>query len=236
MKNIVICDDDPLFCSQLSAYLCKPENMCGENVTIQRFSSGEELLAYPDLHADIIILDIQMAQLDGIETARQLRQRKESFLLIFVTSLNGYELNGYDVHAFGFLKKPLQKAKLHKLMQDALERLAEERGKIIELKRGMETDYINIREILYIEVYNHNICLVLPDARVEYYARLRDMEAQLNPHGFFRCHKSYLVSCSHIRTLRQTELVMENGEKIPISRNRRTEFLNYFTKYARKYL
>lgn len=236
MKNIVICDDDPLFCSQLSDYLSKPENTCGEAVTIQRFSSGEELLSHPGLHADIIILDIQMAQLNGIETARQLRQRKEPFLLIFITSLNGYELNGYDVHAFGFLKKPLQPGKLHILMQDALERLAEEHGKIIELKRGMETDYINIRDILYIEVYNHNICVVLPNSRVEYYAKLRDMEAQLTSHGFFRCHKSYLVSCSHIRTLRQTELVMENGEPIPISRNRRTAFLNFFTKYARKFL
>lgn len=229
--HIVLCDDEAATLEQLNAHLRAIAAQNHWSIKVQTCSSGSELLQLPLDQADLLILDIGMEGLSGMEAARILRKQGQDVCIIFLTSMVQYALDGYDVQAFAFLPKPVSYDRLAVKVCEALDEVSRRRGVILTLKNGMSTDYIPSREILYADVQDHSVRIVLPEESRVYYIRLQAIEQQLTSHGFFRCHKSFLVNFRHIRAIRQDELLMCNGDTVPVSRHRRQEFLNAFSKF-----
>lgn len=232
MWNVTICDDDRGILDQLCAYLKRLEELTGEHFQTTCLTSGEKLLTQLPPDTDILLLDIQMRPISGLEAARDLRKRDRHLCVIFVTSQVQYALDCYDVHAFGFLRKPIQFGQFRQQMTDAMELLAARQGVMIVLKAGGELHRYNCNDIYYMEARRHTIVVALQHETCEYGASLRELEKKLQGHGFFRCHKSILVNLRKIKKIGQTELVMLNGDTIPLSRHRRQEFLVAFSQQA----
>lgn len=228
MLHLLLCDDEQPVLDQLSDYLRRTP--CADELETSYFLSGEALLQSPACAtADLAVLDISMGGISGLETARLLREKNPHICLIFLTTMVQCALEGYDVHAWAFLPKPVTFERFSACIHEAAERLLQQKGRILQLKNGTETDRLNSNEILYVDVLDHTVRIVTAGAEKSYYIRLAAIEQQLERQGFLRCHRSFLVNYRHIRSIRQDHLVMSNGDTVPLSKHRRAEFLLRFS-------
>jgi two-component system response regulator LytT len=232
MRHIVICDDEEVIRSQLRSYLDRLSELTGEHFRVTCLSSGEELLSKLPPDTDILLLDIQMGPISGMDAARDLYRRCRRLCVIFITSQTQYAVEGYGVHAFGFLCKPVQFALFRRQITDALAALSAQEGTPVVLRSRGELYRLSSSEIYYIEARGHAVILASQSGKQEYAVDLIALERQLEGHGFFLCHRGILVNLRQIRKIAQTELVMNNGDVLPLSRQRRKEFLTAFSQQA----
>lgn len=230
MRHVVICDDEETMCEQLCGYLQRLSDATGEPFQTTVLSSGEELLSRFPPHADILLLDIQMGAISGMEALRALRNYYPNLLVIFITSQVQYALEGYSVHAFGFLRKPVQFGQFRLQMSDALATLSKQQGQMVTLKNSSGIYRINSNDIYYIESWRHTVTVSFQNHKQQYNADLGALEQQLSGHGFCRCHKSVLVNLRHIRQVGLRDILMLNGDSVPLSRHRKAEFSAAFAR------
>ena len=143
-----------------------------------------------------------------------------------------YAMAGYEVHAFGFLKKPLNYKQFEWQMRDALSLLVRNKGVPIPLQSGAKLEVINSGDVSYIEVFDHDVGLF--DRRGDRYqcsTSLSELEEKLSDFGFFRPHKSFLVNMAYIRKFLPREVLLDGNISIPVSRYRRKEFLEAFAAF-----
>ncbi len=112
MLKLIICDDEPVIYETIRNMLGRFSKECGISLDVSTCASGEELLGAVTPDVDILLLDIRMGELSGMNAARKIREKNSDICIIFVTTMTQYALEGYKVHAFGFLKKPLTYAHL----------------------------------------------------------------------------------------------------------------------------
>lgn len=231
-RKVVICDDDPLLRRQLCTYLEKFQKEWNESFSILQFSSGEALLENMPEEMQILFLDIKMGETSGMEVARRLRAKSNQVLVYFITSMPEYAIEGYDVHAFAFLTKPVQYEVIRSKLREGLQRIDKDTGYFITIHHESKIDVINVSEILYIEVYGHNVYVQMKGGVKRCTASLKELEATLLQRGFFRCHKSYLVNLRAITQVEMTNLLLFNGRKVPLSKHRRKSFLNALSEFS----
>ena len=223
MIQFAICDDDASLCTDLSARL---SNYMGDTHPhhITCFASGEALLASAQPF-DLIFLDIQMAQPDGMETARLLRQRDSHSLLIFVSILKEYVFDAFAVEAFDCLVKPLEQGRFLRTMGRAMQVLAQRSHQHLTIQKGHTLQLIPLSQILYCEVLGRKVHIHQEDGQVfHYYEKLEALQQQLAGH-FFRCHRSYLVNLDHVRGCSGGQVRLSDGSAIPVSRLREQELI-----------
>ena len=192
---------------------------------------GEEYLK-EKRKEDILLLDIRMDEISGMEVAKKLREEDNDVLIIFITSETQYSLEGYRVHAFGFLPKPISYPVFRNVMNEALAYLKKKKGNLLSVKCLSGIISIKSRDILYFSVYGHEVSIFLKGNRSERCAlTLSECEKEFSSFDFFRCHNSYLVNLENISSIRQSTILLKNNEEIPLSRHRRKELLQRFTRY-----
>lgn len=233
MRRLVICDDELIIQQQLCQFLERMQTECNEIFDILCFSSGEELLKKMPRDTQILLLDIKMGDLSGMDTARKLREKNKELCIIFITNMTQYALEGYDVHAFGFIKKPIQYEILCRKVQEALQAINSSFGMSLALKDMNQTDIYNTNDILYFEVYGRIVNVVTSIESKEYVVPLKKIENQLAGLGYYRCHKSFLVNCRHVKKISTSTLVMSDDREIALSKYRRNDFLKEFGRYVR---
>ena len=229
--KIAVCDDERTMLRQLSLYLSQIQEDTGDSYDIFYFTSAEELLANMPTDVQVILLDIAMGNMTGMECARTLRAKGCEADIIFITSMTEYALEGYDVHAFAFLPKPIVYAELKQRLTDCLAHARRERKDILSVDTAGGKELLPIDEIIFAEVYQHETSFVLLGRSVTGALPLSQAEKLLTPHGFFRCHRCYLVNMANIRRIDQDRLAMKNGKVIPVSKHRRKDFLDAFANF-----
>lgn len=230
-RKIAICDDEFYVQELLYDYLKKLEITSSYHFEIQRFSSGEALLQDIMPDTDILLLDIKMKHLSGMNAARKLRESGINCCIIFITSMIQYALEGYEVHAFAFIQKPCRYPQFERTMLDALRMQDIRTANTLSLRRGSAIDTINISHILYAETLDHVSSIVTVQGKQEYMISLKKLSAELIPYGFGLCHKSFLVNFRQIRSILPNELLITNRHTIPLSKHRKKEFLEQFTAF-----
>lgn len=233
MFRIAICDDEKVICDQLRGYLDRyaREHDCSFDITV--FPSADKLLLEYPHGIDLLLLDIYMEGVDGMAAAKQIRTFDEQVFLIFITTMGHMAIEGYSVRAFGFVKKPVSYGQFSHELQCVLKQISRQKEKqhSITLKGGGNTYRIPVGDILCCEVRNHAIMVYTANETLEGRGQIKELEEQLTPYGFLRCHTSYLVNSQCIRRIDQTELTLSDGKRIPISQRRRREFINNLSKY-----
>lgn len=232
-RKIAVCDDDWTTRQQMADYLEQYQKEQSEQFQIFYFSSGEELLEHMPSDIFIVFLDIQMNGINGIDTAKILRKNGYNLHIIFITSRIEYALEGYEVHAYGFLRKPITYSSVFRHLKELTRRKSAQHSPILHLKNGADTDFLNCNSIIYAEVFHHSTYFILTDgSRKEYTIPLGEIESSTKEYGFFRCHKSYLVNMKHIVRFSLTSITMKNGDEIPVSKYRRKTFVSEFSKFS----
>lgn len=225
MLRIAVCDDNSVFIKQIT-YMIDHWEHKPENTVCETFKNGDELI---DMHRtapfDIIFLDVVMPMLNGIETAREIRQKDKNVKIVFLTSSSEFAVESYTVKANNYLLKPISEKKLF----DCLDELIEELNKnlrTITVKSIHAVQKLAIDDIVYIEAQNKHIVFTMLDGtKIETMEALHIWEEKLTlDYGFFKCHRSYIVNINHIDTYTSKEIKMHSGDIIPIARSYQKSF------------
>ena len=229
--KIAICDDQE-----------SPRAFLTEKVTnwAKKNRHMAELRQYTDAQAflfdyaeekdfDILLLDIEMPGMNGIELAKSVRRENTTVQIVFITGYYEYFSDGFDVSALHYLLKPADERKLAAVLDKAAENLAYRQRSVL-LSTAEGEIKVALADILYIE--SENVYIILHTAHGDYRTRmaLGKFSEQLDE-TFFKVHRSFIVGLKYIKKITRTEVTMTNGDTVPISRGLYDEVHTALIKY-----
>lgn len=236
MIHIAICDDEKCMAEKIEKMTADFFEKKKEEISILKYFSGEELLKNNE-KIDLLFLDIGMQGLDGMETARRLREQGYNGFLIFITVLKEMVFQSFEVGPFDYFVKPVQETQFDRTMERLFlsmqDHVSPEKENLL-VKKGNESNIISFQDIVCCEVIDRKVYLYLSTGEViDYYDRMENLEKKLDER-FFRCHRSYLINLNHLKSYRNNTAYMANGKEIPVSRLRSKEFSNVILQYMRE--
>lgn len=216
--KIAVCEDSAADAEYVQNILRCWAMQRKEIVHIECFPSAESFLFQyeEDKSFEILLLDIEMGKMDGITLAKQLRERKENAQIVFITGYPDYVSQGYDVEALHYLMKPVQEEKMFSVLDRAAANLTKKRNVLLFTKDG-SICRLPADEIMYVEVFSHSVSIVTGSGCVEIRKTLGQLEEELGE-GFIRCHRSFLVNLRFVAQILKNELVLDNGQALPVAR------------------
>lgn len=223
--RIAVCDDTKSCLEQVSDIISKWKN-CPENIHTEFFEDGDALIkAHFAAPFDIILLDVIMPLLSGIETAAEIRQSDKNVKIIFLTSSSEYAVDSYSVKASNYILKPVVPEKLLNCLDEIYDELKNSSAGII-IKSGTTFHTVKQEEIEYIEAQNKKVVFFLSGARTLTTAEpmYAFEDKLLLKDGFFKTGRSYIVNIHHISSFTQKEITLRSGYKIPLSRSCHKQF------------
>ncbi|MDE7362374.1 MAG: LytTR family DNA-binding domain-containing protein [Oscillospiraceae bacterium] len=213
MITIAICDDDNRQINVLKKMLTE-WNGC---TVINEYNSAEQfLINYPDFPCDLLLLDIEMGDMNGMELAKELRSKGDMLPIIFITGFSEYIGDGYDVEALHYLLKPVDKKKLFQVLDRyACRHRSDNR---IILPCGDESVLLASDDIVYIEAFGKKTQVTLNGGKeIICTCGLGTVSEKLGQ-GFVSCHRSYIVNIGFIIGISKSDVTLDSGKKIPLSR------------------
>lgn len=217
MIQISLCDDEAQQRSSLRKIIERSLDLRGLSYHLSEFESGEALLAHlSSASPDILFLDIEMGQLNGMETARLLRKQTTKTILIFVTSHPDYVFQGYEVKALNYLLKPCKEAKIIEVLEAAVAELDTGSEQFYLFSHKSSQTRLPLQEICYFWSERRKIHVQTTEESFIFYGKLNDVEVEL-PDCFVRIHNRYLVNLHFVQEVR-SDIVHCAGHQLPLSR------------------
>lgn len=229
--RIAICDDEKEIREGLERLIRKQR--AGDEVFL--FSSGRQLLESRE-RFHIVLMDIQTEGTSGIETAKALRMKNETAVLIFVTALKEYVFDAFDVSAFHYLLKPVSEEKFRKVFEKACEeaqRREHESGEQIFFRTKSRNFTVQKKDILYVESRGRKVDIHTLKECITVYATMNNMEERLGE-SFYRCHRGYLVNLARVTEYEADRILLGNGETVFLAREKYSEFVKAYMRFLKK--
>jgi len=229
--KIAICDDEKNYRDEILEYITGYFNDKSEFVVLE-FFSGEDLIQYYNKGEvfDLIFLDIEMKDKNGIETAKEIREADENVIIIFITSHISYVYDTFRVNAFQFLKKPIDKQDFDKDFNRAILAYKKKHHKY-EIKYKNKVSVLEIKDITHIEVFDHSICVYCNSKCFKKTGKLKDEISYLKSYNFVQCHKSIIVNMNYIKSIEETTIILKNNENLILSKKYKKAFTEVFNKF-----
>ena len=228
--RIALVDDDRNDRSQLRTFISDFLNEENERCEIVEFENALTFLSDYAFTFDLVVMDIDMPGLSGIEAARQLREKDPHVTLMFVTNMPQYALEGYAVEAVDYLLKPLSYPDFRLKMQKAKRYIARNADLPLALSTSEGIFRCNVSDILYVESRLHYLYYHTNGQSIKVRGKLSEVADTLLPYHFARPGESYLVNFRHLQSIEGNEILV-GGDRLPLSRRRRGEFISAFTRY-----
>lgn len=231
--KIAICDDETKFINAIRPLLEQWAQKHNIRLTLRPFTNGDDLIASQHSECvDLIILDVIMPLLNGIDTARELRNINPSVPIIFLTSSAEFAVDSYEVKAFHYLIKPVEPVKLFNCLDDFLETYNFSKVTFTAQTTGGFYKIV-LSDVDYLEAQNKKVLVHLSNGNTveirELFSKCEEIFSLKN--GFYRCHRSYIVNLSNIERFSKAEIVTIHNAVIPISRNRYVAFKETYFNY-----
>ena len=233
--NISLCDDNAHERSYIKNLVLDWAAQSGASVFVCEYPSAEALLfSYPDSPPDILLLDIEMPGMNGIELAKKLRARAETAQIVFITGYPDFISEGYDVSALHYLLKPVSSDKLFEVLDRAYKAVCEGKPpETVVFRAGTETLRYKLSDIEYIAALGHSTVLLSGGRTYDLSVPISEVETALCE-GFIRCHRSYIVNLKYVSAVSGDNLTMDSGTKIPVARAARKIVTEAFIHYYRR--
>lgn len=214
MLNIAICDDNPLERTLINNLVLEWAKRSGADVSLTEFPCAEAFLfSYEDASPDILLLDVEMPGLNGVELAKKLRKENSIMQIVFITAYSDYIAEGYEVAALHYLLKPVDPIKLFNVLDRAAERI-ERDCRSVALETQGETVFIPLYEIRYAES-SKNYVEVHADRIYTVRRTLSDFADSLDSR-FIKVGRSYIINLLWIKRVNKSVAELKSGEIIPI--------------------
>lgn len=225
--KIAVCDDEKLFRREIVDLL---DEYAAENnmiPDITEFDDGSELVASGKAF-DMIFLDYQMNDLNGLDTIKSIREKNIDTKVVFVSSYSEIVFESMKYNAFRFIVKPVSRDKLFEAVDSALELRSSEHRLIVKDEEYNENIVVCEKDIIYAQADNVYTYIITEKGSYRYPYNLSALEEELDPRLFFRTNRSYIVNLEHIRSYDKAGITLSNGHKAVISRAKYKEFNNCY--------
>lgn len=232
MLRIAVCDDEPIDRELLVKAIMK-FSLCNDlEFSVVQLSVADELLS-GNLDFDIFFLDILLNDgINGIDVGRQIRGNGYTGIIVIVTSMGQYLLDGYLIEAFRYTVKPIAQEKVDEALWGFLQKFNKDDQKI-EVRCLDGVFFFDVNEIIIIESYRRVRKIYLEDRVAETRESLSELYDKLPKVQFDYAQKSFIVNFKHLMSEIRNVIAMRNGEKITISRARLDEFMTAFKRYIK---
>lgn len=228
--RIAIVEDEKEFRTQLCDYLKQYEKEQNVEFQITEFADGTEIVENYKREYDIILLDIEMPSMNGMDAAEVIRDQDENVVIMFITNMAQYAIRGYSVGALDFVMKPITYYTFTMKMTRALKRAQKKEQKPLVLTTVDGIKTLEIKQIYYVEIQNRMLHYHTDEGEIIVRGTLQSAEELLKPYPFEKCNHWYIVNLMHVKEVNKN-LVKVGPFEIEISRRNKAAFLKALTEY-----
>ena len=231
MKHVAIVEDDPIMAKNEKDLLTKVFDENKVLFSIDIFDTAEKFLFSEKLSKfDLVLLDIELPGENGMNAAREFVEQNEHAVIIFVTNMAQYAINGYEVNALDFIVKPLNVYEFGMKINRALRKLNLIDEDVLTITKKDSVCRVKYSDICFVETQKHRIIYHTTNGDIDIYGTMKDVEKSLSECNFVKCNRCYLVNLKYVTEVNKNECTVD-GHKLVISRNEKKNFLNALTKY-----
>ena len=231
MLEIAIVEDEESYRKTLCEYLKRYGEEAGEEIHISVFTDGDEIVENYTAKYDIILMDIEMQFMNGMDAAETIRTKDEQVIIIFITNMAQYALRGYKVNALDYVLKPISYVSFAETLKKAVRSISRTKEKYLTINMRDTVKKLRISEIEWIESMGHRLTFhsVEGDYETTVYS-MKEMQEKLEPDNFTRCSSGCLVNLKWVRDV-ENNIVNVNGKYLTISRGKKNDFMAKFVNY-----
>ncbi len=230
--RIAVVENEETRADELIALTKRYENEKGAFFQHQWFSNGYDFFESDMDSFDVVFMDIDMPGINGMDTAIMMRERGIDVMLVFVTNLPQYAIDGYKVNALDFILKPITYADFYMVMDKVNRNLnSDETSYFLLNVAGSSMKFYN-HEIEYIDMKGHDVVIHKTDGNdISFRGSLKSIEKELDKRIFYRCNGGQLVNLSRVKSFDSQNIVLESGVRIPVSRSHKKDVLRRLNEY-----
>ena len=232
--RVAIVEDDLPCIQQLQGFLKQIEQERNTRICTTVFQNGQIFVdQYRPSQWDLVLMDIEMPLLDGLSAARRIREADPEVLIVFITQIAQFAIQGYEVAALDYVLKPISYYTFSVKMQRVFHILSAREPGCLTFQSGGDWKKVPLSSIRYVEVFNHTLLYHTLDGDYSSTGSrtISQLETDLSGKGFARCNQSYLVNLQYVDTLEQNTAVLTGDIHLRISRNRRKPFMQALMSY-----
>lgn len=226
MIKIAICDDEVTTLQQTKDCLQRYPM----ELEIYEFHCGEELIESPEKF-EMILLDVDMGELNGIETAKKIRERDKMVKILYLTNYADYITFAFAVHAFAYLLKPVKEEELFHQLDEALEYMQLPKKEKVEFQAEEGIIRLETTDIFYLEYLNRKVLLYTKEGTYTLRTRITQLAEELRKDGFEMPHKSFIVNLYAVKKITGYDIELTNGAIVPLSQKKSAEFRKELNRY-----
>lgn len=230
MINVAIVEDEEVFCKELLDYLKQYQEEEGETYNITVYKDGDELVKEYKQQFDLILMDIMMRFMNGMEAAEEIRKVDQQVVIMFITNMTQFAIKGYEVDALDYILKPLTYFAFSQKFKRAINRIKSRSEKYIVISNKSETVRMALEDVHYIESVGHNLIYHTYSGNYTVSGTMKETENELEPYGFARGNHCNLINLKYVANIKDKCAIVK-GKPLQLSRSRQKEFMQKLTNY-----
>ncbi len=230
MLQIAIIEDELEYIETLKGYFEEYQHETTSKFQLHIFRDGKEFLKSFQGGYDIILLDIEMPESNGMEVAEVIRKNDQTVVIMFITKIAKYAIHGYSVGALDYILKPMNYYAFQSKMARAMDRAKNRKDEEFLLNAREGVQKLRYNEVYYIEVQDHTLIYHTANADFTMRGTMRKLEEEFKLRNFAKCSNHCLVNLFHVQCVKK-DIVVVAGKNLEISRRMREPFLTQLAEY-----
>lgn len=230
MLRIAVVEDDKTYAAQLKEYLVRYGTEKNQKISVALFPDGEDIVTDYSAEFDIILMDVEMTFMDGMTTAERIREKDNEVVIIFITNMPQYAIQGYKVDALDYVLKPISYFAFSQRIDRALTRVKKKEATYITVAQKGGKKKLNVDKICYVEVRAHDLIYHSTKGDIVTKSSMKEAEDTLGGTKFFRCNRCYLVNLEYVEDFRGNDVTVAS-DVIQVSRARKKAFMDALNDY-----